>query len=184
MLACDPVVVRDAEGKIDPERSYVLTHEQGGGGVECDEYISSWRTDYQYSFETLAEVHYIPFTIPELVEGTVVDPEVTLEGGTEGWIGMTTGVVKANYFIDSVELVLTEEDGTVLYADKMYVSVDKKADTGSDENVVKVLFKEFNLAHFATALRGIPISADKNYHCVITAHLNTDDSIVVKDYTF
>lgn len=105
-------------------------------------------------------------------------------GGTEGWIGMTTGVVVSNYFLDSVEMVLTEEDGTVLYADKMFVSVDKKADTGSDENIVKVLFKEFDLAHFATALRGIQISTDKSYHCVITAHLNTGDSIVVKDYTF
>lgn len=184
MLARDAVVVRDAEGKIDPDRSYVLTHEQGGGGVESAEYISSWRIDYQYSFETLAENYYIPFTIPELVEGTQLQPEATLEGGTEGWIGMTTGVVKSNYFLDSVEMVLTEEDGTVLYADKMFVSVDKKADTGSDENVVKVLFKEFDLAHFATALRGIQISTDKSYHCVITAHLNTGDSIVVKDYTF
>lgn len=184
MMAQDAVVVRDAEGKIDPDRSYVLTHEQGGGGVESEEYISSWRIDYQYSFETLAENYYIPFTIPELVEGTQLQPEATLEGGTEGWIGMTTGVVVSNYFLDSVEMVLTEEDGTVLYADKMFVSVDKKADTGSDENIVKVLFKEFDLAHFATALRGIQISTDKSYHCVITAHLNTGDSIVVKDYTF
>lgn len=184
MLAQDAVVVRDSEGKIDPDRSYVLTHEQGGGGVESPEYTSSWRIDYQYSFEALAESYYVPFTIPELVEGTNLKPEATLEGGAEGWIGMTTGVVKANFFLDSMEMVLTEEDGTVLYADKMYVSVDKKADTGSDENVVKVLFKEFNLAHFATALRGVQISADKSYHCVITAHLNTGDAIVVKDYTF
>lgn len=184
MMAQDAVVVRDSEGKIDPDRSYVITHEQGGGGVENEAYTSSWRIDYQYSFKTLAENYYVPFTIPELVEGTDLQPEATLEGGTEGWIGMTTGVVVANYFLDSVEMVLTEEDGTVLYADKMYVSVDKKSDTGSDENIVKVLFKEFNLAHFATALRGIPISADKSYHCVITAHLNTGDSIVVKDYTF
>ena len=184
MLACDAVVVRDAEGKIDPDRSYVLTHEQGGGGVESAEYISSWRIDYQYSFETLAESYYVPFTIPELVEGTQVNPVVTLEDGTEGWIGMTTGVVVSDYFLDSVEMVLTEEDGTVVYADKMFVSVDKMSDTGSDENVVKVLVKEFDLAHFATALRGILIDAEESYHCVITAHLNTGDSIVVKDYTF
>lgn len=184
MLAQDPVIVRDAQGKIDPDRSYVLTHEQGGGGVESAEYISSWRIDYQYSFEALAENYYVPFTIPELVEGKQINPTVTLEGGTDGRLGMTTGVVKADYFLDSVELVLTAQDGTVVYADKMFVSVDKNSDTGHDENVTKVLFKEFNLAHFATALRHVPIRTDTSYHCVITAHLNTGDSVVVKDYTF
>ena len=116
-----------------------------------------------------------------LGESNMVDGQVYKE-----LIGVQQNVNNTNWSIrdNSVEMVLTEEDGTVVYADKLFVSVDKKSDTGSDENVVKVLVKEFDLAHFATALRGTQISTEKNYHCVITAHLNTGDAIVVKDFTF
>ncbi len=184
LLACDAVVVRDAEGKIDPDKSYVLTHEQGGGGEETEAFSSSWRIDYKYSFDALAKSYYVPFTIPELLDGTTAPVTATLEGGVEGRSGLTTGVVMSNYFMDSVEMVITDAQGRQVFAHKMFANVDKTSDTGHDENVVKILVKDFNLARFAPALKGLALDPNGKYHCVITANLLTGDSLVVKDYTF
>ena len=66
MFSCDPVVVRNGAGKIDPDRSFVVTTEQGPGLFDCKDQDqrfvgplpSTWRVDYRYSFRNLARINY------------------------------------------------------------------------------------------------------------------------------
>ena len=73
MVACDPVVIRNAanDGKIDRNTSYVVIHEQGWlkkenvqvSGNQVSTIPTSWRTYFALSMEELMETSYIPVTI-------------------------------------------------------------------------------------------------------------------------
>ncbi len=66
MLSFDPMVVRDAAGKIDPSKSFLVTIEQGSGFFDSkgtdnlfkknlpEPIQVSWRVDYRYNFRDLA----------------------------------------------------------------------------------------------------------------------------------
>ena len=70
MLSFDSVVVRDAAGKIDPDRSFFVTIEQGPGLYDSkseDLHINQdlpepiqvcWRVDYRYNFREMARMNY------------------------------------------------------------------------------------------------------------------------------
>ena len=71
MLSYDPMVIRSADGAIDPEKSFVVTIEQGAGLYDCkttknlykeelpDPLMTTWRVDYRYYFRNLAYMgHY------------------------------------------------------------------------------------------------------------------------------
>ena len=66
MFGFDPVVVRNGAGKIDPDRSFAVTIEQGPGLFDCKDQDqrfvgplpSTWRVDYRYSFRNLARMNY------------------------------------------------------------------------------------------------------------------------------
>ena len=92
MCAADPVVVRNAEGEINPDQSYVLCHEQDAVGSKTEDKNYTQENgvvmrplgtvDNKYTFKKLLDKGYIPFTIPELA-GT--DPvEVS-----DAWIGVS-----------------------------------------------------------------------------------------------
>lgn len=72
LLSFDPMVIRDAAGKIDPHKSFLVTIEQGGGFYDSkgtdnlfkenlpEPIQVSWRVDYRYYFHDL--VHYDKYT--------------------------------------------------------------------------------------------------------------------------
>lgn len=68
MLSFDPMVIRDAAGKIDASKSFLVTIEQGGGFFDSkgtdnlfredlpEPIQVSWRVDYRYNFRDLARM--------------------------------------------------------------------------------------------------------------------------------
>ena len=105
LLAADTIVIRDKNGVIDQNASYVITTEQGGGGVSR----STWRTNWKYSLRELLDDSadsqstgywntYIPITIRALQDDhtrgsytTIADPVTN----------PYTGRVFSNYRINS-----------------------------------------------------------------------------------
>lgn len=183
MCASDAVVVRDEAGKIDPTYSYVLFHEQGAP-VTWEPYYTTWRIDYKYTFANMRFEHCVPVTIEELLTGEMEPSEATLEGGVEGKAGLTTGTVKANYFLDSVTMVITDENGEEVFNHRMFSAVAKHEDHTNNSVFIRKVTYEYDLANFALPLRYIQFQEDGTYHCTVTANLATGDSFVVKDYTF
>lgn len=183
MCAADAVVVRDAEGKIDPTYSYALFHEQGAP-VTWEPYYSTWRIDYKYTFANLYMATAVPLTMEELLTGEMETPEATLEGGCEGKAGLTTGVVKANYAVDSVTMVITDEAGQEVLNHRLFTAVGKHEDHSNNSVFIRKVTMEYDMANFALPLRDLILEPSRTYRCTVTANLATGDSFVVKDYTF
>ena len=179
------MVVRDQNGKINGEYSYVLMHEQGSTTIDEEaKTFSSWKTNWKYTFDNLYSNGYLPSTVKELVEGEMAPVEVTLEDSLDGKAGMTTGVIHTNYSLDSVHMLITDSQGNVMYDNSMWPTVSTRGESNSNDYQIRQVLKEYDLAGFATSLREVMFQRGETYSYTITANLATDDSVVVKEGSF
>lgn len=133
MCSQTPVVVRGADGKIDPQKSYMYVHEQGATGTKGDSLNYDQPNgvalrplgtiDKQYTFEKLISSGYIPFTIKELIGEDPVEPGSAWLGEKdepiEHYRPMTVQElfslnIHANYNICNLLVEVRAPDGTVL----------------------------------------------------------------------
>ena len=186
MIAQEPVVVRDENGKIDGQYSYVLCHEQGVTVLdEVNKTYSTCPTFKKYTFENLFAGYYLPVTNIEFITGEFDEPTCTLEGGvSDSRLGLTTGVVKANYSLDYVTMLITDSKGRVVFDHWMFPSVTKRLDNNSNDYQIRRVWKEYDLAGFAIPLQSAAFRNGETYHAVITGNLSTGDSFVVNDFSF
>ena len=183
MVAAHAVVVRDQDGLIDPTYSYVICHEQGAVTRDTNFY-TSWKLDHKYTFANLYEEFYVPFTCEEFLTGEMETPTATLEGGTGGKAGLTTGIVKANYFVDSVTLAITDENGNEVLTKRMFSTTDKLYNSYDQDDVIRALPFEFDMGMFAAPLMTQEFTLGATYNVTVTAHLGTGDDFQVHQYTF
>ena len=183
MAAADPVVVRDENGVIDPTYSYVLSHEQGAPAIE-DPYFCTWRLNYKYTFGQLYRGHKVPVTIEELLTGEMEPVECTLSDSVDGKMGMMTGNIKANYFLDSVTLEVKDSQGNVMLSHRMFTTVDHFYDANSNDNGIRNYNDTYDLAGFGAPLQYVQFENGETYSYSITAHLATGDAIHLKDGSF
>lgn len=187
MLAEDPVIVRDQEGRIDPNLSYVICHEQGATHQE-DNVYSSWKTNWRYNLAALLSLGCFPVTCQELLTGEMETPQAQILDGCDGKAGLFTGTIKANYYLDEVTLVIDDEDGNEVLNKRMFPAIGRVHDGsdgggGADINI-RCYDDDFDMAAFATPLQDLMMKPGAVYHATITAILATGDIITVKDYTF
>ena len=186
MAAEDAVVVRDQQGLINPEYSYVICHEQGASwrNDETKE-ISTFRLNYKYTFANLYYDWTIPVTCEELLTGEMEPVECYLEGGCDGYAGMFTGMVKANYCLISVDIHLTDSQGNVILSKPMFcTSTSKYTEFGSNDVTSRSLTLDYDMGYFASCLRDIQFEQGETYSYTFTANLTTGDSIQIKDGQF
>lgn len=187
MVATDAVVVRDENGKIEPQYSYITCHEQGKQVIDDVKMTYSMcAVDQKYTFDNLYNGYYLPVTIEEFVTGQFDEPTCTLEGGLEedNRFALTTGTVKANYSLDYVTMVITDEQGNEVFNHVMFPTVTKRLDNNSNDTQIRNVLMEYDLAGFAIPLKYVSFDIGGTYHAVITGNLATGDSFVVKDFTF
>lgn len=187
MAAEDPIVVRDQDGKIDAQYSYLICHEQGSTHQEEDVY-SSWRTNYKYTFASLLSIGAFPVTCEELLTGEMEPAEAHLEGGRDDKFGLVTGKVKSNYYLDCVNMTIKNSDGDVVFDKNIYPALGRVHD-GSDggggaDTVIRGYVDELDMGAFAIPLQDLGMEIGGSYDCTITARLATDDTFVVKEFTF
>jgi len=187
LCSTDPVVVRDENGKINGEYSYVLMHEQGWARVST-KYgtYTDWCVDRKYTFDNLFGGHYLPITIPEFQTGEFDEPTCVLEGSPEQdtRFSLTTGTVKANYSLDYVTMTITDSQGNVVFDHWIFPTATKRLDNNSNDTQIRCLIKEYDLAGFAVPLKYVSLETGETYHAVITGNLTTGDSFVLKDFSF
>ncbi|MBR3972740.1 MAG: hypothetical protein IKJ99_02165 [Oscillospiraceae bacterium] len=133
MCSQDPVVVRYPDGTVDPTQSYLHVHEQGASGTRTDDHNylqENGKTmrplgtiDKKYTFQTLLEKGYIPFTLKEFTGEEPVEPG-------KAWVGSETAALEngkdmiaseiftkniyTNYSLCAVQVEVHSPDGTVL----------------------------------------------------------------------
>lgn len=184
MCAEDPVVVRYEDGSIDPENSYVMMHQQGGVTVVVEPYYTTWGINNKITFSHLYHTDTaLPVTISELLDGNTEEPTAELVNGANGREGLISGTVTANYFLDSVTMVITDAEGKEVFNHRAFTTVGKYQDAYSTESL-RELNTEYDMAHFATMLQGVSFTYGETYHVTITAHLSTGDDFVVREFDF
>jgi len=115
----DPVVMRDEKGVIDPEMSYLPTHEQGVGKGSSGR-DSTWQLSCRYTFRELLK-EYLPITNKELLEGK--DAPVELQ--TDGIRGPWEGRVSSNYRIISTTVSMTRKATGQTWESVQFTALDR-----------------------------------------------------------
>ena len=144
LVAEDPIVIRNADGTIDPTLSYFLTHEQGDGLLDRKLLgtKSSWRIDHRYTFATLMEgstledetqrqleegsgLAYIPITIPALRSETVAEPVLLTypAADMQQITGPFSGSYCSNYRIVSTLLTVRNSAGNPVLETEVFTGV-------------------------------------------------------------
>ena len=185
MAAEDAVVVRTQDGKIDPQLSYVVSHEQGYAtrDDEAGTY-TSWRIGFKYYFANLYYDWAVPFTCEELLTGELEPVEVKLDGGAEGYAGMFSGVVTTNYHLDSVTLKITDSQGNAVLDKPFFIDVQKNSEFGNAYFAGRQLNEMFNMADLGIFLTSVDFQPGESYNYTVTADLATFDHVVVNEGNF
>ena len=122
-----PVVVRNEDGSIDGEKSYVAMSEQvcyttnpNHVRIHPDgsHYIAQGGVHIKYTFENLFSTGYLPFTFAEFLGTKKVDyAKVWVSEEKDEYTAEDIGklVVNANYNISDVFFTVTDEKGEVLF---------------------------------------------------------------------
>ena len=176
MVAADAVIVRDENGTINGDYSYVLCHEQGAPAV-TDPYFCSWRIDHKYTFNNMFLGGYMPFTCEELLTGEMEPSQCTITGNTQDFNGMFTGTVQANYHLESVTLTVTDSKGDEVFKHVMWVAADRSSEfSGNRDNGIRNYHETFNMANFAVPLQYAEFKPGESYEYSISAYLATDET--------
>lgn len=122
MLTLEPLVVRQENGKIDSEQSFLFLTDQNNKMNTLREYPSSWKVDHKVSFEKAYCDGWLPVTVRELRQGHAPMPIFEVAGqptraSLEAGYGLEMQV-KSNYCIVSLVAELREKgaDGSLLQA--------------------------------------------------------------------
>ena len=185
LCSADAVVVRDDEGNINPQFSYVLMHEQGAGFTDEETSLkTTWRIDYKYTFANLYYDGAIPVTCEELVTGEMDPVTCELKNGADGYAGLFSGTVESNYQINSVTLKITDHEGNVAFEMPYFPSVEKGNDYGTYHHKARGLNLSVEMASFATLLQDTQFVAGEEYSYTVSASIATGDRYELKIGTF
>jgi len=119
MIATDAVVVRTADGKVDPGQSYVTVIDQAGAWVDGvnehgESYTYTSNVDVKWNFLTLQSKNYLPFTFQEFLgNDPVEETELKLnhEGETITQAQAEALTLECNYSIADLYVVAYDSKG-------------------------------------------------------------------------
>jgi len=148
----DPVVMRDEKGVIDPEMSYLPTHEQGVGKGSSGR-DSTWQLSCRYTFRELLK-EYLPITNKELLEGKPAPVQLW----TENITGPFEGVVRSNYRVISTTVKLTTRQTGEVRSSRVFATVINKhlEDPGLGDNIARGTVTYADLVRHKANLRDLP----------------------------
>lgn len=123
MIASDAVVTRDAEGKIDPEKSFVTVIDQTPKFLTAtaesgDVYTYQGNVDAKWSFADLIKGNYLPFTFAEWTGADPIEEtEVTFShtGETITESKLLSSKVTSNYYIFDIYAQVYDSNGSEIF---------------------------------------------------------------------
>lgn len=122
MVSSYPQVVRNSDGTINGEESYLLFMDQGSSlkdytAADGSTVQLQGKVDHKATFAQLFEKSYVPFTFAEFQGTDPVEPaEVTLALPEQVTTSqLATSAINANYAISYVEATLSDKNGKAVY---------------------------------------------------------------------
>lgn len=172
MAAESAYVFRNADGKIDPEKSYILTHEQGAAmGATMEKRHSTCLTNTKYTFAQLFKGNYIPLTIAAFTEGPDAVTVSTTNTATDK-TGLAAGIVSSNYRLNWVTVKLTDAAGAAVYSKTVFVTNDNEQDT-----------TQFALSAFRAEINAVKLTTGAQYTYTVEVGVRSE-ATQVQSFTF
>ena len=195
MLTADPIVIRDKDGKINTEASYMVTTEQGGGGSSGDGWKSTWRVDYVYSFKTLLDDSaesgstgyyrtYVPVTMRALHDENIRVSYINNYPGENAVVAPNQGKIFSNYRILSTT-VTVKNGNKVVYQNEIFAGVGPAISDSS--NKINTVDLSVHTDAFAAAARKAGLTAGGSYTFTVEVLLGdgtTHTSVSNKTFTY
>lgn len=185
MTASDPVVVRDQHGNIDGVKSYIMTHEQGGGGGYNEEKRTwtSWGIWEKNTFAKILDDGFLPFRPEEFITGEMEPEYCEMLDNPGGYLGMMTGTVKGNYYLETVTLTITDSQGNVVF-DKINFPKAGKFDDANTKATSLCYIDSYDMANFAASLQSLQLKPGETYSYKVAAHQAPGFDYVVFEDSF
>lgn len=180
MLCRAPAVYRDRAGTISLKRSYLVTHEQGGGLLTARKKVSSWLLSERYTFAQLLRDNYIPITCKTLQDGRREEPQVSLTREGDRLDGCT---VRSNYRITSLDAQIVTEAGTPVWSGRYYTAVCTYDEEGHDARPRETV-RSVPLSCLRPLLPHTVMQRGKRYVCRLSVLLGTGERFVLDDAAF
>jgi len=183
MAAENAVVAYNQDGTINPNYSYVTSHEQGWTTTNEEKKThTTCRANHRYTFANLMFDGAVPVTCEELVTGEMEPQTAEMIGGLEGKLGLTTGTVKTNYNLDYVDLVICDATGKEVFNHRMWPTLGRSGD--SSDAMRRFYEDEFDMGRFAAPLAEAYFENGQTYSYKITATNTPGTTFTVKEGTF
>ena len=172
MAAESAYVFRNADGSINPDKSYVLAHDQGAGfGATQIQNQSTCKTNTKYTFTQLFKGNYIPLTIEAFTEGPDAVTVSTTNTATDK-TGLAAGIVSSNYRLNWVTVKITDAAGAAVYSKTVYVSNNNEQDT-----------TQFALSAFRAEINALKLTAGAQYTYAVEVGV-ASQATPVQSFTF
>lgn len=176
MVVADPVVIRNADGSIDGDMSYLLTTEQGSSTGST----STWKVNYKRSFtETMfydadnpytGKGPYLPMTIRALKD-EAVKPAYLTQYPDQHLAGPVNGKIYSNYRFNSVTVTVTDTTGTVYYDNEIFTGINF-ADSSTRSVFSTIDLSSLHGEAFAAAAAESGMIEGTTYYYTVTALLS------------
>jgi len=182
LLAEDPCVIRDDEGKISIEYSTITSHGQGEASVKNGG-TTTWSLFCVETFDFVFNTrHYLPVTTQELIDGKRPEVEVSFEDyGAVEKASLYTGKITSNYRLISAVMNITDDDGNVVFNDEFFTGVGKYA-TQNTDFYMRQYFTELDMSDYAATLQALELKEGETYHVSLSAYLGNEQSYEVKTW--
>lgn len=178
LAARDAMVMRDENGVINLDASYLVTHEHGVGKGSSGK-NSTWQLNGKNTFRALLTDGYIPLTCSELLNGEPAEASITPSGIT----GPFTGNVRSNYRIISSTMEMVNAATGKSYESVNFTALDtdRFKDGPSDghaRTTVRTVYPSAHEADFAD----LP-SGDYNYSLKVLLSNGKSYTVKIGTYT-
>lgn len=188
MMISQVNVVREGDA-IDPEKSFVLVHEQFTGNTKNEVTRVDEKTgltvyclggvDRQYTFAQLFEKSYVPVTIQELIDPTPVEAPFLRDSQKENNLdNLFEGSISCLYKISSATVTVMDEGGT---------PVQKATCFPMEAERHMFRMERFTEPLEQTVMRGsLDLSALTlgTYRVVVDCVVGTGETLTARDFTF
>lgn len=149
LVAENAYIFRNEDGTIDPNKSYLITHEQGfGGNVKNHSFC---KTNHKYTFADLFRDDYIPVTMAQYAQGTRDELVATTTNEDLTIKGVGSGVIHCNYRPDKITMRVLDSNGN---------AVLELVDFASGLNIDN---RYFALSEFREEVKAMKLESGKEY---------------------
>ena len=181
MLTADPVIIRNVNGTIDENLSYVVSTEQGSPD-SGDGWTSSWKVNYVRNFELLLQNTpdvspnpagpYLPVTIRALKDEAVRAPYMSKAVALSGPV---TGKFYSNYGFISMTVTVMNGFVTVLFENESFTGINfQDGIARSDCSMVDL--NELCAESFYASANGV-LKSNHTYYYTVTATFSNGEQV-------